>query len=251
MANNNDEKKHLEYAQLGRISEGRAADSVVQALEQQIASGVLVDNSPLPAERELMERFGTSRTVIREAIATLGNKGLIESRPRFRPIVKKPDYGTALTAVGGIVQTLLGQSGGIKNLFDTRSFIECGLVRQAASEATKEDIKSLKQALAENHSAIDDSQRFYSTDNNFHGTLYHIPKNPVFPAIHEGFSSWLAPQWDKMERSPERNQRNYLAHEAIFQAILERDADTAEAVMKQHLQQAWNHVCVTFEENIP
>jgi len=241
----------VEYARLGQITNSRAADPIVRTLENQIVTGALANDSPLPAERDLMEQFGISRTVVREAIAVLSSKGLIESKPRFRPIVKKPDYETALTAVGGIVQLLLANAGDVKNLYDTREFIERALVRQAAISCTREDIKNLKQALAENEKAIGESDKFYATDIAFHRVLYLIPKNPVFPAIHEGFTSWLAPQWDKMLRSPERNLANFNAHKAIYLAILERDPDAAEEALRSHLQQAWHHVSVTFSTDNP
>ena len=124
--------------------DSRAADAVVAQLEAQIVAGTLPSGHPLPAERELMEDFGASRTVIREAISTLSNRGLIESKPRFRPIVRKPDFGTVLHATGNIVQHLLTEHGGIKNLYDSRVFIERGLVRDAAISATKDDIADLK-----------------------------------------------------------------------------------------------------------
>ncbi len=55
-------------------SGGRAADWVVSQIEDDILSGVLENGTPLPAERELMERFKTSRTVVREAITTLSSR---------------------------------------------------------------------------------------------------------------------------------------------------------------------------------
>ena len=106
--------------------ETRAADAVVSALEHQIVSGALKDNSPLPAERMLMDQFGTSRTVIREAISMLAGRGMVESRPRFRPIVRKPDYGTVLDATGNIVSHLLNEAGGIENMYRSRMFVERG-----------------------------------------------------------------------------------------------------------------------------
>lgn len=229
-----------------KMQNDRAADAIVVALETRIMSGQLRDRSPLPAERELMEEFSTSRTVIREAISTLSNRGLLESKPRFRPIVRKPDYATVLHATGTIVRHLLHERGGIRNLYESRVFIERGLVRQAATDATKEQIATLKEALLANEQAIPDSLEFYRTDNAFHGVLYQIPQNPIFPAIHEGYSSWLAPQWDQMLRSPERNSANYRAHRAIFDAILERDPDLAEKALAEHLREAWEYVRVTF-----
>ena len=71
---------------------GRAADFIIDQLERKIVSGDLPDRSPLPAERDLMAQYGASRTVVREAITTLSSRGLVESRPRFRPIVRKPGY---------------------------------------------------------------------------------------------------------------------------------------------------------------
>ena len=227
-------------------TQSRAADSVIARLEQQILSGKLVNGAPLPAERELMEDFGTSRTVIREAILALSNRGLIESKPRYRPIVRKPDYETVLNATGKIVQNLLTKTGDVKNLYDSRVFIECGLVRAAAVAATKDDIADMKTALAANNAAISDSVAFYETDVAFHGVLYRIPKNPIFPAIHIGYTAWLAPHWNKMLRSPERNELNFHAHEAILAAIMQRDPDLAEEALKSHLDAAWQHVRTTF-----
>jgi DNA-binding FadR family transcriptional regulator len=227
-------------------AQSRAADSVIARLEQQILSGNLVNGAPLPAERDLMEDFGASRTVIREAILALSNRGLIESKPRYRPIVRKPDYETVLNATGKIVQNLLTETDDVKNLYDSRVFIERGLVREAALSATKDNIADLKTAIAANEAAISNSVAFYETDVAFHGVLYRIPKNPIFPAIHKGYTAWLAPHWDKMLRSPERNKLNFHAHEAILAAIMERDPDAAEAVLKSHLDAAWEHVRTTF-----
>lgn len=224
----------------------RAADAIVESLAEQIISGQLKDRDPLPAERELIEEFGASRIVIREAISVLSNRGLLVSKPRHRPIVRKPDYTTVLSATGDIVRYLLNEPNGIKNLYDSRVFMERGLVRQAALSASKDDIHALKNALRANEDAIDDSDEFYRTDTAFHGVLYRIPKNPIFPAVHQGYTSWLSPQWGQMLRSPERNVINFQAHKEILDAILERDADAAEAAIESHLKAAWEFVRVTF-----
>ena len=224
----------------------RAADMIVADIEKQIASGALKGAAPLPSERELMEEFGASRTVVREAITALSNRGLVECKPRYRPIVRRVGYETVIDTTGPVIRQLLHEPQGVKNLYDTRVFIERGLVRDAALYASRSNIQELKAALQANENAIPNSDEFYETDTAFHRVLYCIPANPIFPAAHEGFVSWLAPQWDRMERSPERNQRNYAAHVAIYQAILERDPDAAEAALVSHLDAAWDFVRTTF-----
>lgn len=225
----------------------RASDAVVEAIESRIASGKLETGKPLPAERELMEEFGISRTVVREAISTLASRGLIESRPRFRPVVRKPDYETILNVSGNILQHLLAEADGVRNLYQCRVFLERGLVRDAAVVATKEHIAELKAALAANYEALDDTPEFFRTDMAFHAVLYRIPGNPVFPVFHEGFMSWLHPHWENMNRPPGHNETNYKAHKKIYEAILERDPERAEKALLDHMEVAWEFVKDTLE----
>ena len=225
----------------------RAADIVVEALENRILTGQLPDGRPLPAERDLMEEFGTSRTVIREAISALSNRGLLEAKPRFRPVVRKPNFGTVIHTSDTLVRHLLNEHGGVENLYHSRIFVEVGLVRHAAVAATKQGIADLKQALKANEDAIEDSFTFYQTDMAFHGALYKVVNNPIFPAIHQGYISWLSPYWEKMVGSQQRNVLNFQSHAAIYDAILERDPDRAEQALRDHLDEAWEFVKEIFE----
>jgi len=235
----------------GGATDERASARVVRYLEDQILSGTLADRAPLPAERDLVKRFGTSRTVVREAITTLSHRGLIESRPRFRPLVRKPGIESAFAAVGGIVEHLLGDERGVRNLYESRLFLERALVREAALRARKRDIDELRAALDDNEAAIPDSAAFYATDVAFHGVLYRLPRNPIFPAVHSAYTAWLAPQWERMPRSPERNAMNHRSHGEIFACIVERDADGAELALQRHLDAAWEYVRVTFDAPPP
>ena len=58
----------------------KLADRVVAELRQQLVAGTLVPGQKLPTESRLTETYGVSRTVVREAIATLAADGLVESR---------------------------------------------------------------------------------------------------------------------------------------------------------------------------
>lgn len=236
-----------DMAEEGSAPTLRAADMVVARLEAKIGSGELRDGSYLPTERDLMNDFGVSRTVAREAVARLAGRGLVEARPRFRPVVRRPGYDAALSALGGVVDQLMGQAGTVKSLYDTRVFLEAALVRHAALHARKDDIASIKAALDANEAAIPDSARFYATDMAFHAALYELPRNPVMPAIHRAFTLWLQPHWERMPRSPERNRVNFLSHREIYQCILDRDPEGAERALNGHLVAAWEYVRGTFD----
>ncbi len=229
-----------------RPAERRAADAVVMEIEQDIVTGRLTNGDTLPPERDLMGRFGISRTVVREAIATLTTRGLLECKPRHRPIVRSPGYDAAFSAVGGVVVHLLKQNNGVKALFDVRIFLEAALVRHAALHARKEDIVALREALAANRAAIDDPVAFDNTDVAFHAVFYAIPGNPIFPAVHRAFVSWLFGHWQSMPRSAEQNLAYHAGHKAIFDAIIDRDPEGAETALKSHLEEAWETVRGTF-----
>lgn len=225
----------------------RASELIVRELQRRIVSGELADRVPLPAERELMRDFGASRAVVREAITALSHRGLVEQRPRYRPRVRQPGIESVFAAVGSIVEHLLDDPGGVRNLYETRRFIERLLVRESALRARKSDIDALRDALDANGAAIDDSEAFYRTDTAFHGVLYQVPRNPIFPALHIAYTAWLAPHWSRMPRSPERNRMNHRAHTEIVERIVERDADGAELALERHLDAAWEYVRVTFD----
>lgn len=228
-------------------SKRRAADRLIAEIEHQILDGRLQAGQPLPPEREIVEGHGVSRTVVREALRVLSSKGLIVTRPGFRPIVAKPGYDAAVGAVGSVVTQLLGQPGGVRNLFELRIRMEASLVREAALSATAQNIDALERALAENKATIMDSSAFYQTDTAFHAVLYAIPGNPVLPAIHRAYTDWLSSYWSQMPRRPEVNQTNFEAHQAIFDAVLRRNPDAAELALRDHLDFAWRQVSAAIE----
>ena len=221
---------------------GRAADDLIHHFVEQIKTGQLKEGEPLPPERKIVESLGVSRTVVREAILSLANKGLVEARHRYRPVVRKSNFDAAFDTVNDVVSRVLVEPGSIKNLFHTRILLEAMLVRQASTDAQKADIAALKEALGKNRAAIGDSKLFYQTDVNFHSIFYSIPQNPLLPAIHRAYSAWLYPRWGLMPSSSENNQINFEAHQRIYEAILMRDPDAAEECLREHLTFAWNQV---------
>src|SRR5207245_5188617 len=61
------------------VRTSRLYEQIVQQIEESILKGTLKTGDQLPAERELAEQFGVSRTAVREAIKALSEKGLVEA----------------------------------------------------------------------------------------------------------------------------------------------------------------------------
>jgi DNA-binding FadR family transcriptional regulator len=218
---------------------GRLADAVSDELMRMIQSGGLKEGAHLPAERDLMHRFGVSRAAVREAIAALANRGLILTRYGHRPVVRKPDYGVAIDKLGALVGHLASDSPGRWNLFESRIFFEVALVRWAARHARRDHIEQLRAALEANRASIGDWSRFYETDIAFHAVLYRLPGNPIYPAVHKAYVEWLIEHWRSLNSSAELDRMNFAGHQAIFDAIAARDPDSAEEALQRHLGAAW------------
>ena len=230
---------------------GRLADVVSEELARMIQSGRLEEGARLPAERDLMQRFGVSRGAVREAIASLASRGLVVTRFGHRPVVRKPDYDLAVDKLGSLVSHLVADRMGAWNLFKSRIFLEAALARWAAGHARRDHLESFRAALQANRDAIGDASRFYETDITFHAVLYGIPGNPIYPAVHRAYVEWLVQHWRSMKSSAEVDRMNYAGHRAIFEAIAARDPDAAEEAVHRHLGAAWEFVRSTFLTETP
>jgi GntR family transcriptional regulator, sialic acid-inducible nan operon repressor len=229
----------------------RAGQRPSAAFHDRLASVILRGDfavgNPLPSERELMRQFGVSRSVVRETIIALANKGLLKTRSGYRPVVSRPDYDSALESMDQLMAHLIAEEGGVKNLFDSRVFFEAALARWAALNARKEDIQDLKQKLLCNRESIGIRTDFEATDVAFHDVLYAIPHNPVYPAIHRAYVDWLRKPWSCIESTAEIDLMMYGGHEAISKAIIARDPDLAEEALRRHLNTAWEFVRSNFD----
>lgn len=226
----------------------KASDRVSAAILQAIGKNTWKPGERLPPERELMSLYGVGRSAVREAIASLASRGVLLVRPGFRPVIQDRSYETALSTFGDFLLAMMNERTGIENLFGMRVFVEAALVRHAARHATPKDIAELREALDANRAVINDPEAFYRTDVAFHRVLYKIPGNPILPTIHKLYVDWLYQHWIRMPRNPEINRMNHTAHAGIFNAIVKRDPDEAENLLRSHLSTAWQFVRSTFDE---
>ena len=234
-------RQHLKPA-----GSGKASDRVIAEIQKRLGAGEWKPGDRLPPERELMQLCGVGRSAVREAIASLATRGVLQAKPGFRPVIRERGYESALSTFGTLVSHMVEDRAGVENLFGMRVFVEAALVRHAASHASPKDIEELRQALDANRAAVGDPESFYRTDVAFHAVLYRIPGNPILPVVHKLYVDWLFDHWIRMPRNPDINRMNHMAHLSIFEAILRRDPGRAEELLRSHLATAWQFLRSTF-----
>lgn len=219
------------------LARKKLSEMVEEELEQMIRRREFGEGEQLPSERELMTFFNVGRPSVREALAALKRKGLVQINNGERARVSRPSADTIIGELSGMAKDFLAHPGGIAHFEQLRLFFESSLVRYAAENATEEQIDLLAKALELNSQSLDDNTLFIRSDVDFHRVLAEIPGNPIFMAIHVALLDWLiAARPTVPDRELfEHNNVSYQQHIAIVDAIRRRDPDEADRALQSHL----------------
>lgn len=213
---------------------------VVTELGEQIVSGKLPQGSLLPGDSELCERFGVSRTVLREALKTLSGKGLLQARPRIGTRVRpQADWNLFDSEVLvwlarlGFTRAFLGHLG------EMRMALEPEAAAMAARRRTPEQLGVIRQWIERMADPMIEPDAFVRADLGLHLAIAEAARNPFFVAI----STLIEVALVAMLRasSPAENAeslaRSVAQHRAIADAIERGDARAAHDAMQAVVQQ--------------
>jgi GntR family transcriptional repressor for pyruvate dehydrogenase complex len=232
------------------IDRRKLFEQVAAHIQRDILEGRLKPGDRLPPERELRSKFGVGRPAIREALITLQRSGLLEMGNGARARVTLPTVRNVVEGMIPAVQQMLVSADGHHQLQGVRLFVEIGLVRHAALNATDQDLEKLKEALEANKQTIGNRTAFIQTDVAFHFRFAEMMRNPAFLALHEAISTWLLRQRQIALQEPDEDQRGYDAHAKIYAAVAAHDPDLAEAKMREHLESGWVAFWKWFERDV-
>lgn len=218
------------YAPLNKSS---LSMQIADQLEARILQNQLKEGEKLPGEMELAERFGASRNVLREAMTTLKERGLIEVRNGSGAYVVHPQAEKLGQVVSRLVIT---GSVSADELFEVRMALEvraCGL---AAQNATPEEIEKLQTLLDDMERSYEDSGLWAQFDYDFHILLARCTGNVLFPVLLEPLISLVTDNFNKMPLPLEARKRGMAHHRTIMDAVKAHDRAAAEKGMVLHLQ---------------
>jgi GntR family transcriptional repressor for pyruvate dehydrogenase complex len=216
------------------IQSSRLYERIVEQIEQSIIDGLLKTGDQLPPERELAERFGVSRTAVREAIKALREKGLAEAYPGRGTFITEPSTQRVRDSVERIAK--LGQADTFRHLADVRQILEPEIAARAAAHSSDKDLATMREAVAAMDAALNDADAYIEADLDFHLALAEATDNPVFLTLIDSIVGLLREQRRRvfLAGGPERGQ---LHHKRVLAAIERHDADAAREAMSSHMKQ--------------
>src|SRR5437868_14120268 len=128
------------------MNSGRATDQAIAKIKDLISSGEVTAGSRLPTERELTQRFGVSRSSLREAIRALALVGVLESRVGDGTYVTTLEPELLLTGMGFVSDLVSGDT--LLELHQVRRILEPVATGMAATRLTDDDYAALETCLA-------------------------------------------------------------------------------------------------------
>jgi GntR family transcriptional repressor for pyruvate dehydrogenase complex len=203
-------------------------------LEEEILTGRVEAGCKLPSERELADRFGISRPVVREALRGLVERNLIEVLPGRGAFVRA---ARATDAAAGMDALLRRRQPTPRDLVEARTMLEATTASLAATRATAADRAGLADALDrfDHATGVLEQARY---DLAFHVAVARAAHNPVVETMFGAITGLTIELMLRSLADPEVTRVSVPYHREILAAIQERDPDRARTAMIDHLEVA-------------
>src|SRR5258706_1483976 len=217
------------------VRTSRLYEQIVQQIEASVLDGSLKPGDQLPAERELAQRLGVSRTAVREAVKALREKGLVEAYSGRGTFVTDGTTQAARQSFDLMVK--LGQQEGSPHLAELRLILEPGIAAMAAERVKDEDLAAMREAVAVMERSQKDPEAYIEADLDFHLALAEAAANPLILSLIDSIVGLLREQRIKIFNVEGGPQRGQVHHKRILEAMERRDAEMARGAIRAHRQQ--------------
>ncbi len=224
-----------------RLPVGRLGVAVVAELVELIVTGQLQEGDLLPPEGPLSELFGVSRTVLRESVKRLEEKGLVTVSPGRGTQVRAPGYWNMLDPV--VLSALIDNDeslGVLDELTVVRASLESAMAGAVAESHSPEELRRLQNALTTMRESEAETDSFRQADVIFHYALMEISGN----RLAENIAKQVYKRAVDSSRYQGINPPDAVAltleeHAAIVDAIQRHDVGAAERAMRDHISGSW------------
>ena len=214
---------------------------VVDELVDAIVSGRLAPGDALPPEGPLSEQFGVSRTVVRESVKRIEEKGLV-TIARGRGTEVRPM--TAWNTMDRVVLSALIKHDETLGILDelsvVRAQLESVMAAEAAQRRSDEQVAELDQAMQRMRESTADEDVFRAADVAFHETVMELSRNRLAGNIARTLMDHAleSSRYHGVD-TPDAFAVTLREHEAVHAAISEGDSVRAQDAMNNHILEAW------------
>lgn len=193
----------------------------------------------LPSERMLSEKFGVSRSNVREAIQKLEFYGLLVSKPQSGTFVA--DIGQV--AMNGMMEDILRlEEPDFKSLVETRILLELKTVRLAAQRRTEEDLVQMKKALEAYSEKVKNGEDAMQEDLLFHLAIAKASGNSTMNTFMLIITPEIITKFEEHHVCDKGLAfMGVQEHQDIFDAIKAQDPQLAKAKMKIHFKALYQY----------
>jgi DNA-binding FadR family transcriptional regulator len=213
----------------------RGVGAISAYLQRAIETGAYSEGDRLPPERQLAETFQAARSTVRRALDQLEKAGLVS-----RKLGSGTFVGSA-TAPNRRVTDLTDQISPLQ-LIEARLAVEPFTTRLAVLHATQRNLADMEAVLSQAEQSIQDKDEFSKWDGEFHLLIAQASSNPLLLSVYRQINHVrLHAQWDAMKEkilTPDVIADYNRQHRDIFNALHERDAQTAYMLITEHLEKA-------------
>jgi GntR family transcriptional regulator, transcriptional repressor for pyruvate dehydrogenase complex len=202
----------------------KTAMLLAQRMVTEIAERRLEPGTPLPPEREMLERYGVARGSLREALRFLEIQGVltIKTGPSGGPIVGRPGSRHLASILAMMLQL---EHAPFSDILEARQILEPPLARLAAERMADEQIEELKASVSRMRDEIGDGEAFLEENQNFHSKIADAAGNHVF-ALMTSSLTWISDATALGVSYPlEARHSVCKEHARIQKAIADRDGD--------------------------
>lgn len=226
------------------IQKDRLYQQIADQIEKSIILKKMNVGERLPSERDLAERLGVSRTIIREAIKILGVRGLVEVRHGSGTYITEITSESASTPIKRYLSS--SETGNVyAKLYEVRRSLEIDIAGLAAQRATEEDLEQIEGALEKQEKAKNQLEVFTRADFAFHSALAAATHNELYSMLLAAISDLMLEFRSVAYQSdPEGSIRGALVfHKKLLKCMKDQNAEKARQVMQEHLDQGNRIYC--------
>ena len=217
------------------VQTSRLYEQIVRQIEDSIMQGALKPGDQLPAERDLAQQFGVSRTAVREAVKTLREKGLLEAYSGRGTFITDGTSENIRQSLDRMIK--MGQPEGSLYLAEVRAILEPEIAALAATRIEEQHLTGLREAYAVMGRSRTDPEAYIEADLDFHLSLAEAAANPLILSLLDSIVGVLREQRLRIFRVEGGPERGQFHHQRILEAIEQRNPAKARDAMRAHLQQ--------------